>query len=83
MEHHIRASLQQKVPRNTFIGLDLRNIDPPAVVLDAAVVRRNCQCMLETAKALGLGFRAHIKTHKVCVMLKCPCELEWLGKATT
>jgi hypothetical protein len=54
-------------------------------VLDAAVVRRNCKLMLDTARELGVGFRAHVKTHKVsfeafCVMflwvefchLKCP-----------
>jgi hypothetical protein len=34
-------------------------------VLDAAVVRRNCKLMLDTARELGVGFRAHVKTHKV------------------
>jgi D-serine deaminase-like pyridoxal phosphate-dependent protein len=29
------------------------------------VVRRNCKLMLDTARELGVGFRAHVKTHKV------------------
>lgn len=53
------AALKQQ-----FIGRQLRDINPPAAVLDAAVVRRNCEAMLETVKRLGVGFRAHVKTHK-------------------
>ena len=48
-----------------FQGKRLRDVPAPAVVIDAAVVRRNCRYMLETAKDLGLKFRAHVKTHKV------------------
>ena len=48
-----------------YIGKTLSEIQAPAAIIDRAVVRRNCRFMLETTKALGLGFRAHVKTHKV------------------
>ncbi|KAI9684042.1 MAG: hypothetical protein M1822_005869 [Bathelium mastoideum] len=47
-----------------FRGRHLRDINPPAAIIDAAVVRRNCASMLQTVKHLGVGFRAHVKTHK-------------------
>lgn len=47
-----------------YVGQDLKNVEGPAAVIDVAVVRRNCQLMLDAAKSLGLGFRAHVKTHK-------------------
>jgi hypothetical protein len=50
-----------------YVGKDLREIPTPAAVLDLAPFRRNCKAMLEATKALGLGFRAHVKTHKVCM----------------
>lgn len=49
-----------------YVGKNLREIPTPAAVLDLAPIRRNCKAMLEATKALGLGFRAHVKTHKVC-----------------
>lgn len=52
--------------KHHFLGRQLKDVPAPAVVIDAAVVRRNCKLMLDTAKELGVGFRAHVKTHKVC-----------------
>ena len=51
--------------KHHFLGRQLKDVQAPAVVVDAAVVRRNCKLMLDTAKELGVGFRAHVKTHKV------------------
>jgi hypothetical protein len=51
--------------KHHFLGRQLKDVQAPAVVMDAAVVRRNCKLMLDTAKELGVGFRAHVKTHKV------------------
>jgi hypothetical protein len=48
-----------------FVGQKLDVAQTPAAVIDAAVVRRNCQLMLDAAEQLGVGFRAHVKTHKV------------------
>ncbi|KAG9809693.1 hypothetical protein KCU63_g21456, partial [Aureobasidium melanogenum] len=47
-----------------YAGKNLKDIPTPAAVLDLAPIRRNCKAMLEATKALGLGFRAHVKTHK-------------------
>lgn len=33
-------------------------------MLDRAVVKRNCDAMLQVCKQLGVGFRAHVKSHK-------------------
>ncbi|THW27897.1 hypothetical protein D6D23_02404 [Aureobasidium pullulans] len=47
-----------------YVGKNVKDIPAPAAVLDLAPIRRNCKAMLEATKALGLGFRAHVKTHK-------------------
>lgn len=49
----------------SLIGKDLREIETPAAVLDVAVLRKNCALMLKTVDTLQVGFRAHVKTHKV------------------
>jgi D-serine deaminase-like pyridoxal phosphate-dependent protein len=48
-----------------WIGKDVADIPKPAAVLDRAIIRRHCERMKKTVKALGVGFRAHVKTHKV------------------
>lgn len=55
-----------------YIGRDLESLDGPAAVVDRAVARRNCISMLEAVDALGVGFRAHIKSHKVSDRWKEP-----------
>jgi len=52
-----------------YVGKNVKDIPAPAAVLDLAPIRRNCKAMLEATKALGLGFRAHVKTHKVNFIL--------------
>ncbi len=53
-----------------FVGQQLSVAQTPSAIIDAAVVRRNCQLMLDTAAQLKVEFRAHVKTHKVhCVSL--------------
>ncbi|KAK8222121.1 hypothetical protein M8818_000291 [Zalaria obscura] len=47
-----------------YVGKHLKDVQAPAAILDVAVIRRNCKLMLDTTKTLGLGFRAHVKTHK-------------------
>lgn len=51
--------------REFYVGKDVNTVPKPAVVLDAAKVRRHCQSMLDAVDALGVEFRAHVKTHKV------------------
>ncbi|KAF9873084.1 hypothetical protein CkaCkLH20_09594 [Colletotrichum karsti] len=50
--------------RQFYVGKDVRTVPKPAVVLDSAKIRRHCQSMLDAVKALGVDFRAHVKTHK-------------------
>jgi D-serine ammonia-lyase len=54
-----------------FVGKQIADIPAPAVILDAAVVRRNCQLMLDAVAELGVSFRAHVKTHKVRLYQAC------------
>lgn len=53
-----------------FIGKKIQDIQAPAVIIDAAVVKRNCRLMLDAAQKLGVGFRPHIKTHKTTQLTK-------------
>jgi D-serine deaminase-like pyridoxal phosphate-dependent protein len=46
------------------VGKTLAEVPAPAVILDAAVLRRNCAMMLQATETLGVQFRPHIKTHK-------------------
>jgi D-serine ammonia-lyase len=48
-----------------FVGKHVHEIQTPAAILDVAVIKRNCARMLGTTQALGVEFRAHVKTHKV------------------
>lgn len=52
--------------RDRFLGVDLQDVSCPAAVIDVSIVKRNCQRMLDACQELGFGFRAHVKTHKVC-----------------
>lgn len=48
-----------------YVGKSITEIPTPAAVINVAAVRRNCQRMLEACTSLQLGWRAHVKTHKV------------------
>jgi D-serine deaminase-like pyridoxal phosphate-dependent protein len=48
-----------------FVGKYLSDVQAPLAVVDRAVVKRNCSQMLKACQALGVGFRPHVKTHKV------------------
>ncbi|KAJ5902141.1 hypothetical protein N7495_002669 [Penicillium taxi] len=47
-----------------YVGKDIASVPKPAAVLDRAIIRRHCARMKRTVKALNVGFRAHVKTHK-------------------
>lgn len=55
----------QQELRNAYVGKDVSDVPKPAIVLDQAIIRRHCKDMLRTVKALDVGFRAHVKSHKV------------------
>ncbi|RGP66054.1 d-serine dehydratase [Fusarium sporotrichioides] len=50
--------------RQFYVGKSINDVPKPAVILDRARINRHCQSMLDSVDALGLGFRAHVKTHK-------------------
>ncbi|KAH8879248.1 hypothetical protein GQ53DRAFT_849744 [Thozetella sp. PMI_491] len=50
--------------RASYIGTHLNQLPKPSVVLDRAKIKRHCQSLLNAADALGVDFRAHVKTHK-------------------
>lgn len=48
-----------------YVGKSIRDVPTPAAVINVAAARRNCARMLQACEQLGLGWRAHVKTHKV------------------
>lgn len=48
-----------------YIGKDISDLPKPAAILDVAIIRRHCETMLRTIKTLDVGFRVHVKSHKV------------------
>lgn len=50
--------------RQQFVGQTLTALPTPSVLLDRSRIRRNCTAMLEVCERLGVGFRAHVKSHK-------------------
>ncbi|KAH8145922.1 uncharacterized protein LAJ45_10064 [Morchella importuna] len=50
--------------RKHFLGKHISDLPSPSVILDEAVLKRNCERMLQAPKTFGIDFRAHVKTHK-------------------
>lgn len=44
--------------------VNLPDVATPAFLVDRSIVQRNCDAMREKARASGVGFRPHVKTHK-------------------
>lgn len=62
------ASITTQTPlKERLVGKTLYEVPTPSIVLDLAKLEINCQRMMDTAAKNGIGWRAHIKTHKVCV----------------
>ena len=61
-----RSSPSREALRSAFVGKSLLDdgISTPCAVVDRAIVRSNCNIMLSATQALGIPFRAHVKTHK-------------------
>ncbi|KAF2660676.1 hypothetical protein K491DRAFT_754483 [Lophiostoma macrostomum CBS 122681] len=53
-----------------YLGQPLSSLPTPSAVIDRAIVRRNCNAMLQVCKELDVGFRAHIKSHKTLELSK-------------
>lgn len=82
----ISSSLLYQIPSNAalkaqYVGQRLEDIQAPAAIIDLAIVKKNCQLMLEAADSLKVQFRAHVKTHKVCPdILKLYIKNMWFGR---
>lgn len=61
--------------KQDYLRRTLQEIEAPAAILDLAVLRRNCDLMLHTSDVLKVGFRAHVKTHKVSISYRLPSTL--------
>ncbi len=48
--------------RDEFVGRPLSALRTPALLIDRSVFAENCRLMGEKVEALGLRFRAHIKS---------------------
>lgn len=53
-----------------FVGKKLEDLETPAVLLDRVIVQKNCSAMLNVCSELGVGFRAHVKSHKTLELSK-------------
>jgi hypothetical protein len=50
---------------NKYVGKKLRDARTPRLVVDRAVVKRNCEKIAAVSAKSGKKIRVHIKTHKV------------------
>ncbi|GKZ26868.1 hypothetical protein AbraIFM66951_003847 [Aspergillus brasiliensis] len=64
MDFPTRPPPSQESLQRYYTGKDISSVPKPAVVLDVAIIKRHCASMLDAVKALDVGFRAHVKTHK-------------------
>jgi D-serine ammonia-lyase len=55
--------------RRRFVGKTLIDVGTPSAILDLSKIWRNCAGILEDIDALQLGWRAHIKSHKVLSLI--------------
>lgn len=55
-----KEALQERL-----VGKTLYEVPTPSIVLDLAKLKVNCHRMMDAAEKNGIGWRAHIKTHKV------------------
>jgi len=62
------SHISQAELKQFYIGKDIADVPKPAAVLDVAIIRRHCETMLRTIKKLNVGFRAHVKSHKVDIL---------------
>ncbi|OAA73478.1 Alanine racemase [Cordyceps fumosorosea ARSEF 2679] len=59
-----RLNPSQESLQQFYVGKDIHNVPTPALVLDRAKMRRHCESLSAATEALGVDFRAHVKTHK-------------------
>ncbi|KAF2129736.1 hypothetical protein P153DRAFT_366238 [Dothidotthia symphoricarpi CBS 119687] len=53
-----------------FLHKNTNDVPTPAIILDRALIKRHCEAMLRVCSDLGVGFRAHVKSHKTLELSK-------------
>ena len=66
--YNTQTSLLKQMAVQSFGNKPLESLRTPAFVVDRAVFARNCATMHKKAQSWGARFRAHVKTHKVCLL---------------
>lgn len=69
---HLVGHSQKSALVAEFAGKYLSELRTPALVIDRALFAKNCDEMHANAAGYGAAFRAHIKSHKVKLIL-------WVG----
>jgi hypothetical protein len=69
---HLVGRSQKSALVAEFAGKHLSELRTPALVIDRALFAKNCDKMHANATGYGAAFRAHIKSHKVKLIL-------WVG----
>jgi len=64
MSSHSKGELRQDIVGKQLWDTEY-SIPSPAAILDLAKIETNCERMLRTVERLDLGWRPHVKTHKV------------------
>lgn len=59
------ATASKTALQERFVGKTLHEVPTPSIILDLAKLEVNCRRMIDAADKNGIGWRAHIKTHKV------------------
>ncbi|WWC88957.1 uncharacterized protein L201_003872 [Kwoniella dendrophila CBS 6074] len=72
----------KKSLQDEFVGKDLSQLRTPALVVDRSKFKRNCETVTSEAKKRGMGFRAHVKTHKTTEGTRLQVEAGGGVKAT-
>ena len=66
--YHLLLNPNKDTLRNEFLGKLVDTVRTPALVIDRDVFAQNCAQMHRRALEWGASFRAHLKTHKVCIL---------------
>ncbi|KAI8939360.1 hypothetical protein NX059_003145 [Plenodomus lindquistii] len=56
--------------KKQFVGKKIEDLDTPAILLDRAIIKKNCAAMLNVCSEFDVGFRAHVKSHKTLELSK-------------
>ncbi|KAH8893035.1 hypothetical protein GQ53DRAFT_840756 [Thozetella sp. PMI_491] len=60
----------KEVLASFYVGKSIRDVPTPAAIMNVAAAKANCERMLNACDSLGLGWRAHVKTHKTAELTR-------------